>query len=301
MTTSTGLLPAASVLHAHLADIMLAEADRFGDGPVQLLDCGCGDGRLLELALSHVAPRLEREISPWGFDVDDEQIQFEGFMARTADRLRSVHPDVPWDDRLSLISSSERIWPYADETFDLIVSNQVCEHVEDLDLFFSEVGRTLRTGGISVHVFPLRDYVVEGHTGVPFADWITSHDSLVSYLRAFGGGSGIERLGPRRRNPTLSRDEHAEVRADLIVFHTWYRRLPEVACAAKRAGLRISYRYTPELYALKLGYVLDRDFSSVYRRTRNPIVERLLFSVAKRISSVTIFLEKLSTYDPESL
>jgi len=150
-------------------------------------------------------------------------------------------------------------------------------------------------------VFPLKDYVIEGHTGVPFAHRIASHDALVSYLRSFGGGSGIERFGPRRRNPSLSRDEYAESRADMITFHTWYRRLPEVALAAKRAKLRMSYRYTPELYALKLGYVLGRDFSSMYGRTRNPVLERVLFSIAKRISSVTIFLENTSTYDPERL
>jgi len=125
----TDLLPAANVLHAHLAHILLNEAERFDAEPVRLLDCGCGDGRFLELAMTHLAPRLGREVSPWGFDVHDDQIQFEGFMGKTVDRLRSAVPGVPWDERLTLISQTERTWPYKDDSFDVIVSNQVCEHI----------------------------------------------------------------------------------------------------------------------------------------------------------------------------
>ena len=288
-------------MHAHLAYVILNEAHRFAGEELRLLDCGCGEGRFLELATEHLGERLGLEVSPWGFDVHDDLIQFEGFMARTVDRLRSVSPDIPWDERLTLISQTERSWPYKDDFFDVIVSNQVCEHVEDLDQFLGEVSRTLRPGGIAVHVFPLRDYVIEGHTGVPFAHRVQSHDALVRYLRSFGGGKGIARFAPARRDRSLTLDEYAESRADLIYFHTWYRTLPQVALAAKRAGLRMSYRYTPELYGLKLGYLLKRDLSWIYGRKRNAIVERILYAVAKRISSVTMFFEKTSTYDPERI
>jgi methionine biosynthesis protein MetW len=41
-------------------------------------------------------------------------------------------------------------WPYPDERFDLLISNQVIEHVDDPDHFVSESARILRPGGTAV-------------------------------------------------------------------------------------------------------------------------------------------------------
>jgi 2-polyprenyl-3-methyl-5-hydroxy-6-metoxy-1,4-benzoquinol methylase len=41
-------------------------------------------------------------------------------------------------------------WPYPDARFDLLISNQVIEHVDDPDLFVSESARILRHGGTAV-------------------------------------------------------------------------------------------------------------------------------------------------------
>lgn len=38
-------------------------------------------------------------------------------------------------------------WPYKDDFFDCIISNQVVEHLTDLDHFFSESSRVLKPGG----------------------------------------------------------------------------------------------------------------------------------------------------------
>jgi len=40
--------------------------------------------------------------------------------------------------------------PFNDEEFDIILSSQVLEHVEDVDLYLSECKRLLRTGGILI-------------------------------------------------------------------------------------------------------------------------------------------------------
>jgi SAM-dependent methyltransferase len=41
-------------------------------------------------------------------------------------------------------------WPYEDESFDVICSNQVIEHVVDTDMFVHESFRCLRPGGVTV-------------------------------------------------------------------------------------------------------------------------------------------------------
>lgn len=40
--------------------------------------------------------------------------------------------------------------PFEDGAFDLVVSNQVLEHLVDTDLFVSEIRRLLRPGGVAV-------------------------------------------------------------------------------------------------------------------------------------------------------
>jgi SAM-dependent methyltransferase len=39
--------------------------------------------------------------------------------------------------------------PFDDERFDVVVSNQVLEHLADTDAFVSEVARVLRPGGVA--------------------------------------------------------------------------------------------------------------------------------------------------------
>lgn len=61
-----------------------------------------------------------------------------------------------------------RTLPFEDGAFDLVMSNQVLEHVPDLGSVVSEIARVTRPGGVSVHLFPSRDVWREGHCGVSF-------------------------------------------------------------------------------------------------------------------------------------
>lgn len=44
----------------------------------------------------------------------------------------------------------EKKWPFADQTFDVVISNQVIEHMHDLDNFIFETKRVLKPGGYAV-------------------------------------------------------------------------------------------------------------------------------------------------------
>jgi SAM-dependent methyltransferase len=52
--------------------------------------------------------------------------------------------------------------------FDIIVSNMVFEHVENLEFVLGEISRVLRPGGRMLSLFPSRETWFEGHCGVPF-------------------------------------------------------------------------------------------------------------------------------------
>jgi SAM-dependent methyltransferase len=57
--------------------------------------------------------------------------------------------------------------PFEDGSFDFVCSNQVIEHVEDLETTLDELARVTRRGGVGIHGFPVRETLVEPHLGVP--------------------------------------------------------------------------------------------------------------------------------------
>lgn len=123
--------------------------------PLRVLDFGCGQGLL-------VASLLSTGVEAYGVDINANYLAtgrpyFE--------REGRWHPN-----RLSLIGEDGRT-VFEDGFFDIIVSDQVCEHVTDIDQFLSEQHRLLKPNGIALHILPARWHVFESHIGVPFAHW----------------------------------------------------------------------------------------------------------------------------------
>lgn len=73
--------------------------------------------------------------------------------------------------------------PYDDESFDLVLSHDVLEHVGDPRLSMREIRRVLRPGGLSFNVFPVYFGAVSHHldyvTTVPGLHWVFSARTLV--------------------------------------------------------------------------------------------------------------------------
>ena len=74
--------------------------------------------------------------------------------------------------------------PFDDNSFDLIINNQVLEHVDNIDFALSEMSRVLKTGGIVLSLFPDRSVWREGHVGIAFCHWF-SKGSKVRWLYLF--------------------------------------------------------------------------------------------------------------------
>lgn len=49
-----------------------------------------------------------------------------------------------------VLSDALAVWPFGNESFDVVLSMSVLELVDDLDLFFSELIRVLKPGGVAV-------------------------------------------------------------------------------------------------------------------------------------------------------
>lgn len=105
-----------------------------------MLDFGCGDGAL-------VCALQDAGADAYGCDFTEE---------------------LGDDPRLNAIEEPYRL-PYPDGSFDVIVSAEVFEHVQDCDSGLLEIRRVLRPGGVSAHRFPPRWTPLEPHCKVPLA------------------------------------------------------------------------------------------------------------------------------------
>jgi SAM-dependent methyltransferase len=130
--------------HQYLADRAVA----LGAGTV--LDFGCGKGEVVALLRSRGVEAFGADVFWGGMDWGEGQhheLLEAGF-------VREIE-----DGRL----------PFEDATFDVIVSDQVFEHVENFEQSVAELVRVLKPGGRMYHQYPPKNIMLEPHTMVPFA------------------------------------------------------------------------------------------------------------------------------------
>ena len=79
-----------------------------------------------------------------------------------------------------LLPSSDHQLPFRSGKFCSIVSNQVVEHLLDLDAMSSELFRVLKPGGKIYLLFPVKEALIEPHTRIPLLQFFKP------YSLAFG-------------------------------------------------------------------------------------------------------------------
>jgi SAM-dependent methyltransferase len=287
---------ATSITHQHILAVIVTELKhRRTEGPVRILDVGCGNGKLIAFLHSNLPillPFLTFELH--GFDVNDHGVQKTGYFDSTISDLTSAFPEVPWIERLRVISS-DSAWPYPREAFDVIISNQVLEHIQDPNFFFSEIYRVLRFQGFSAHLFPLKHYIYEGHLLLPYVHRILNHDLLVAYIN-FLSLLGLGKYKEHRAATGVSRHAFSLAHADYMAFFTHYLSYSELLRLGKIAGLRTSFRYTLEFYTSKLRQIFRMVPRMEYRRPQSAVTEWMKIAVLRYLSGITLFLEKDEVY-----
>lgn len=115
------------------------------------LDHGCGNGGLVFAA---------REA---GIDAYGAETFYDGARPEDLELIRKHDPESTF---VRSITDGKLAFP--DGFFDLIVANQVFEHIHDLDAVARELRRVLKPGGSILSIFPIRSVVREPHLWVPF-------------------------------------------------------------------------------------------------------------------------------------
>ncbi len=124
------------IKYVHMARVIDAEAQRLGRR-IKLLDAGSGKGRL---TFYSGASNLEW----YGLDIDTKRMR----QARSLGCYRLVMGNI------------EGGVPFADDTFDIIVSSHVLEHLYNPSAAVKELHRVLAPGGLIVVGVPIYDPVL---------------------------------------------------------------------------------------------------------------------------------------------
>lgn len=141
----------------------------FAGGPRRVLEIGTGSG-----AIAHYFSRVDdgaHEVR--AVDVADQRQVSDGFRFDVYDG---------------------RHLPFADRSFDVVISNHVIEHVgsrAEQAAHLAEIGRVLVPGGCAYLAAPSRWQVVEPHFHLPFLSWLPPR-WRDAYVRLAGKGNGYD-------------------------------------------------------------------------------------------------------------
>ena len=115
--------------------------DALSSGHERVLDAGCGAGE-------YVAALNARGVDTVGLEFSSEKVG----------QWRALHPG---DDRV--IEGDIGAMPYPNNSFDLVIMNEVIEHVPNEKRALAEVARVLRSRGRLLILAPNRRYPFETH------------------------------------------------------------------------------------------------------------------------------------------
>lgn len=282
--------------HQHVFTViktMLESGAVRATGTVRLLEIGCGDGHLLNFLQARLPssfPCLRFELH--GFDVTDQGYADQRQKEHSVALLSRHHPGIDWADRIRVISDHGH-WGYPDGMFDFAISHTVLEHVDDLDSFLDNIKRVVRTDGATIHFFPLRDCLMEGHAKVPFAHLVRNFESRVALIR-WMNRIGIGRYAfDRKVLGHASLQEHASETAKFIQCWTYYRSFRQIYEACYARGLAISYDYTKDFFFQKLRSLFRIRPVTSYARSRIPGGEWLCFTLFKHVAAVTLTIRPI--------
>jgi SAM-dependent methyltransferase len=119
---------------------------------MQVLDFGCGEGDLVKAAVAN-------GFNAYGCDLYDIKYSSH-WNSKWATVGANTH------GRLRQIIAPYKL-PFNDSSIDVVISDQVFEHVQNYPEALAELRRVIRPGGFFLHAFPSRYRFIEPHIYVP--------------------------------------------------------------------------------------------------------------------------------------
>jgi len=122
----------------------------------KVLDWGCGRGIT-------VVSLLKQGFDAYGVEIDPMVLK----------QSQKLFDDLGWNhqDRMQLIGQKNQT-KFPPDYFDLIISDQVFEHVENIEELAEEMFRISKPGATLIHRWPAKYSLLEPHLRMPFVHWL---------------------------------------------------------------------------------------------------------------------------------
>lgn len=280
----------------HLTNCIISSIRQKDNLPkhMKVLEVGCGSGTFLLYmidVLSKTFPEITFDF--YAFDIQESELTFEdeelndSHLSRLHLTLRRKYKNHNWERQIKIIKSSDD-WHEQLEFFDLIISNQVLEHVMDKPTFFEKLNKNLKLSGNSFHLFPALDVFWEWHIHVPFAHWFKSEKSLRKYIVLYRYLTSPIKFIKNYKLMMNSIDHDAKY----IFDKTHYCSTKQFINYCHNQNLCVNLKYTYPYYFLKACQWLKIDIKRFNFYKSNSLVHYLTFFITKHISSITLHISK---------
>jgi SAM-dependent methyltransferase len=192
---------------------------------IAVLDFGCGRGQL-------VGQLRAQGWRAFGVEVG------ERFVAAGAILSEIFSDEYPI---ISLVGADGAA-PFPAGYFDLVVADQVFEHVGDLDKVAADIARLLKPGGILIGIYPAPLRPIEPHYRLPLVHWLPKGKLQTALIAA------MVRAGLGVKPPAgTSRRAMAAIVAEYAAMETFYRSPREVRSIFARHGIALEFDSLPRL------------------------------------------------------
>ena len=138
---------------------------------LKILDWGCGKGELVKF------------LNLKGYNCYGLEIESNNKVKNHLDLLKNDFIK----DKISYINDNNKT-EFASDYFDVVITNQVIEHMSNKDKFIYELKRILKSGGYSYNILPAKFRIIEVHLKMPFIHWFPKNifrKYLISFFNIF--------------------------------------------------------------------------------------------------------------------
>ena len=238
-------------IHQRLLKAYVIAADKVKGN---LLEVGCGEGR----GIDWLMPKTE------SYSAIDK-------IVAVVEKLKAKHPES------NIISGNIPPLPYADNTFDCVVSFQVIEHIRDDHAFLKEISRVLKPGGFAMISTPNRPMSLSRN---PWHEREYTADELTALAKKYFGSVDMKGITGNEKVMQY----HERNRQSVNKIMKWD--LLDLQHKLPATILRIPYEMLNRLNRNKLKKAADDLVASIqhedYLLTDNASTALDLFLIAKK-------------------
>ena len=234
----------------------------------KILDYGCGSG---EVVLSG----RNKGLNIFGADVfyaganSKEEVERLNLLGKTIQEIKQGKIN------------------FEDATFDLVLSNQVFEHVQDLESVLMEIHRVMKKDAFLLCLFPAKDVLREGHIGIPLVHWLAK-DSKIRYYYALS----LRWLGFGYFKANKTKSQWTQDALDWLDKYTIYREKKEILAIFNRY---FTLQMIEEDY-IKYRLSFSPGLSWLYQILKIPLMPEVSGILMQKLAGMVFLAKKKETF-----